>query len=151
MQKELAISPLEESFTMGFTDMDELLDFIEFRMVELGDLIDTEVKHRFTKGLYTREFFGPAQSLVTSLKHKTEHQFIVSKGACAVFTEGRGWEIIEAPFHGLTVPGTRRLLYFFTDTVWTTMHVTDKTNVSEIESDIIDKRDNMFIKKALES
>lgn len=139
------MSPLEKSFGMGFTDVDELLDFLEFKMVELGDLIDCEVKHRFSPGLYTREAHAPTGALLTSMTHKTDHQYIVSTGACLVFIEGEGWKLIEAPFHGLTKAGTRRLIYVIDSITWTSFHPTDKTTVEEVQEDIIVKRTNKML------
>lgn len=95
------------------------------------------VTHRFTPGLYVREIFMPAGSIITSKVHLTEHPFTVSQGHCWVFTEGGNWQEIRAPYTGITRPGTRRLLFMVRDTVWSTYHVTDKTDVAEIEEEII--------------
>lgn len=99
--------------------------------------VSCPVEHRFTPGLYSRQIFMPAGSLITSKIHRTEHQFIVSRGRCRVWNDGQ-WIDIEAPYHGITRPGTRRLLVIVEDTVWTTFHVTGKTDVDEIEAEIIE-------------
>jgi len=98
---------------------------------------DCPLRHFHTPGLYCREIFMPAGSIVTSKIHMTEHQFIVSKGRCSVWIEGEGWREFKSPAHGITMPGTRRLLVVHEDTIWTTMHPTSKQTVEEIEADII--------------
>lgn len=149
MDNQLQISPLEQSFKKGFTSIDELLDFIEVKMVTLGT-VDREARERMSPGLYTREYRGKAGDIATSLIHKTEHQFIVSQGSCAVFIDGQGWNLIEAPFHGITKPGTRRLLYFFEDTIWTTMHpVPVDMDIDDVRSIIIEERENSLLNKKL--
>lgn len=146
MSNELKISPLEESFSKGFKNMDDLLDFIEVKMIELGDTVDREARERITPNLYSREFRAFQGDLITSLKHKTEHQFIISQGACAVFTDGQGWQFMEAPFHGHTMPGTRRLLYIFEDIIWTTFHpIPDNTDIEDVRSLLIEERTNKFL------
>lgn len=94
--------------------------------------VEMPVTHRFTPGMYIREIFIPAGTLLTSAIHKTEHPFVISKGRIAVISENEGRVIYEAPFTGITQPGTRRVLHAETDTIWTTFHATDETDVSKI-------------------
>lgn len=95
------------------------------------------VRERLVGGQYLRECTMPAGILVVSKMHKCEHPFFVTKGKVSVFTEGQGWELIEAPFTGITKPGTKRILYTHEDTVWTTVHRTDKGSIEEVVDDII--------------
>jgi hypothetical protein len=124
------------------------IDMLERQIVTNYELIDCPVKHIFTKGLYTREIFMPAGSLITSKIHKTEHPYIVSKGKVTVFTEEDGEVLIEAPFTGITKPGTRRALYVHEDTIWTTFHVMKRgeKTVDDIEKRIIEPHDNKLLK-----
>jgi len=103
--------------------------------------LDCPVTHRFTPGLYIREIFMPAstppvETVVTSRIHLTEHPFIVSKGRLKVWHEESGWQLIQAPFTGITKAGTRRILIIVEDTVWTTFHVTNETDPDTILSQI---------------
>lgn len=98
---------------------------------------EAPVKHIFTQGLYTRTIFMPAGTAIRSKIHKTEHQFIVSQGACFVSENGGDRVLLVAPYHGITKPGTWRTLFIIMDCVWTTMHPTDKTTVEEVEKDIM--------------
>ena len=49
---------------------------------------------------------------------------------------------IQAPHHGITKPGTKRVLYIHEETVWITVHATDKTDLQEIEDELIAKNFN---------
>ena len=54
---------------------DEKIDELEAVMLENFPIIDCPLVHRFTEGLYVREIFMPAGSLITSKIHKTQHQY----------------------------------------------------------------------------
>ena len=101
--------------------------------------VDCPLVHRFTPGLYTREIFMPAGTLIVSKIHKTEHQFIIVKGKVSVFIEGEGDGVktFTAPHVGITKAGTRRVLLIHDDCAWLTAHATDKTTPEEVEADII--------------
>lgn len=95
-----------------------------------------EVEHCFTPGLYTREIVMFPGKLYQSRIHKTKHQYIISDGSCLVSTNGGPWEMFHKHFHGITEPGTWRLIFPLLPTRWTTMHATDKTTPEEVEADI---------------
>ena len=48
---------------------------------------------------------------------------------------------IKAGYIGITMPGTRRILYIYEDTEWTTFHATDKATLEDVEADIIEPHD----------
>lgn len=112
-------------------------------------LIDCPLKHTFTPGLYSREIFMPAGILVTSEIHKTQHQFVISQGVVTVALMENGKviseETHEAPYQGVTKPGTKRLLYIHEDCIWTTFHSTLLTTVDDIYNDIIEKHENPLL------
>lgn len=116
------------------------LDELEVEMMK-HPAPERPLVHRFTPGLYIRELSTPAGTLSVSKIHKTEHPFTISKGRVAIRIDGGEWIIVAAPYTGITKPGTRRVSYFLEDTVWTTYHVTDLTDVDAIEAEIIEKHD----------
>lgn len=86
-----------------------------------------ELTERGTPGLYSRELFMPKGMLCTSRVHKVEHQFIVSEGCATVYnTLTDETDLVTAPHHGITLPGTRRVLYIHEDCRWTTFHKTNR-------------------------
>jgi len=119
-----------------YADIIEKSSCVELDRMEallgLGERIECPIVNRFTNGLYTREIFMPAGSLVCSKIHKTQHQFIVSKGMVSVWCKDTGWTTFKAPYHGITEPGARRFLYNHEDTVWTTFHPNPE-NVEDME------------------
>ncbi|HEX2900704.1 MAG TPA: hypothetical protein VHS96_13360 [Bacteroidia bacterium] len=126
---------------MVATDILEPVETSAIRAIdkELSGLppVESPVVCRFTPGLMSREVFMPAGSAYRSKIHNTEHQFIVSQGACFVSEKNGPKFLINAPYHGITKPGTWRTLFIVTDCIWTTFHPTDKTTVEEVEADII--------------
>ncbi len=98
---------------------------------------ETETRHHFADGIYARELFIPAGVCLVGALHKTNHLFTVSQGECVAVThEGR--EEIKAPYMGQTQPGMKRVIYAITDTVLTTFHVTEETDVDKIAEQILE-------------
>ena len=128
----------------------ERLDELEAVMLENFPIINCPLVHRFTEGLYVREIFMPAGSLITSKIHKTQHQFFILKGAVSVWTNEEEEVYLEAPYIGTTEPGTRRLLYIWEDCIWATSHPNpDNETVEQIEERIIEKYDNPLLPEEL--
>jgi hypothetical protein len=129
---------------------DEKIDELESVMADNFEIISCPLNHRFTNGLYVREVFMPAGSLITSKIHKTQHQYFILKGAVSVWID-EGEEIyLEAPYIGVTEPGTRRVLYIWEDCIWATAHPNpENETVEEIEERIIEKHDNPLLSTEL--
>lgn len=96
------------------------------------------LKHTFVDGAYVREIHMPKGMLLTSKIHKIEHPYFIMKGDVSVLTE-EGVRRYKAPYHGITQPGTKRVLYMHEDTVWITVHVTKHKDLKKIEKEIIAK------------
>lgn len=132
---------------------DKRMDELEAAMVANLPAVDCPVRHIFSKGMYMREIFMPAGSLITSKIHKTEHPYTISKGKVAVCIDSGEWVEHEAPYTGITRPGTRRLLYIIEDCTWTCYHRYNGIKGSENELDevgqqkIVDKIEKRIIEK----
>ena len=98
---------------------------------------DIEPVHHFAKGIYARELTIPAGTIITGKVHRTEHLNIVSKGCITVWTE-EGMKTVSAPFTMVSNPGTKRVGYAHEDTVWTTVHGTEKRDLEELERELIE-------------
>lgn len=96
------------------------------------------LKHTFTDGCYVREVFAPADQLLITKIHKIEHPFFLMQGEVSILTE-KGVERLKAPHHGITRPGTKRVMYTHSDMVFITVHATDKKTVEEVEDEVIAK------------
>ena len=98
---------------------------------------DIEVFHQFTPGLYSRTIIIPAGVCLVGALHKTEHQFVVSAGRCiCVIHNDR--EEMTAPHFGVTYPGTKRVIYAMEETVFTTFHPTNETDLKVIEAMLLE-------------
>ncbi len=95
------------------------------------------VKHHFAPGSYGREMALPAGLVVVGKIHKHAHINVISKGRVQVFTEQEGVLELAAPCTFVSSPGTKRVVHVLEETVWTTVHVTDKTDLAEIEREVI--------------
>ena len=123
----------------------EFRDFVralEQRMIEtpgsvIGDSDLCPLTHRFADQTYIREIFIPAGTLIVGKIHRHSHLNFISKGRVLVRTESGGVEELVAPLTIISPAGTKRIAYALEDTTWTTVHVTDKTDMVEIEKEII--------------
>jgi hypothetical protein len=137
-----ALSPSGANTSVELAKNNALLNQLERELVDRFPAVQCPVQHRFTPGMYSREIFMPAGSLITSKIHRTEHQFVVLSGRCRVYN-AENEEVAEftAGHVGITKPGTRRVLVILEDTRWVTFHPTNKTDLAEIESDLIEPHD----------
>jgi hypothetical protein len=100
---------------------------------------DCPLKHSFAPGMYAREILLPPDTLIVGKIHKHAHLNIVTRGLCTVVTEF-GRVTIDArngPVTFTSDAGTKRALYVHEETIWTTIHQTNSTDLAEIERDII--------------
>lgn len=98
--------------------------------------VEMQVRHYFADGMYAREIFIPKGTVLTGKIHRTQHLNVVSQGKIRVWTEG-GMKTIEAPFTMVSQPGTKRVGYALEDTVWTTFHATNETDLVKLEEQLI--------------
>lgn len=105
---------------------------------------DIPVKHYFSKGVYAREITIPKDTILTGKIHKEWNLNILSKGDISVLTE-EGVKRVQAPFAIVSPPGTKRIAYAHEETVWTTVHGTDETDLEEIERIFIAQDDQEYL------
>lgn len=100
---------------------------------------DCPLKHTFAPGMYAREILLPADTFIVGKIHKHAHLNIVTKGRCIVVTEFGTFEVdaTRGPITFTSDAGTKRALYVQEETIWTTIHLTNSTDLAEIEREII--------------
>jgi len=98
--------------------------------------IALRTRHYFSDGVYAREIFIPKGILLTGKVHKYAQLNIVSQGDISVLLED-GLKRVAAPFTVVSPPGTKRIAYAHADTVWTTIHRTDDTDLEVIEKHFV--------------
>ena len=99
--------------------------------------VELPVKHYHAAGLYARELLIPAGVVLTGKVHKAEHFSMLMQGEIFVWTE-QGMQRLKAPHILHCLPGTKRVGYAITDTRWVTVHATDKTDVAELEAELVE-------------
>lgn len=127
-------------------DRDQLFDQMESVMAEM-EQVECKVVNRFTDGMYIRECHIPAGTILTSMTHKTEHPFVISKGSIMVTSDNEGSIVYEAPYTGITKPHTRRALHALSDVIWTTFHATKETDLDKICAELLEDKDTKHIEE----
>lgn len=98
--------------------------------------IETPVEHHFSPGAYVREIHMPKGMLIVGKVHKTQHLNIVQKGRCTVWTPLRRFQV-QGPCTFESFAGEQKIVYMHEDTIWSTVHVTDETDLELIEEKCI--------------
>lgn len=101
-------------------------------------LPDCTLRHHFAPGCYAREMTIPKGILIIGKIHKHSHLNIISKGKVAVMTEF-GPMKMEGPCTFVSEIGTKRAVLALEETIWTTIHVTEETDLEKIEEYVIAK------------
>lgn len=138
----------EDKDVQGFSDnrMIEPDDSFREKIIDLQDemlkqeqaLDSFPVTHHFAPGLYAREMLLPKNHAIIGKIHKHAHLNIISKGHVVVITE-EGQKELTGPCTFTSYAGTKRAVYIKEETIWTTIHVTDETDLEKIENEIIAK------------
>jgi hypothetical protein len=101
---------------------------------------EPETKHYFSEGMYCREVTQPEGSVVIGKEHLKPHFFLLTKGEMTIVGEGYR-KRVKAPYTFVSNPGDKRALYAHVDSVYVTIHKTDKTDLDEIEKELIREDD----------
>lgn len=97
---------------------------------------DCPVTHRFADGCYLREILMPKGTVIVGKIHATEHFNVILTGEVTVATAE--WvKRFKAPHTFISGAGVQKVVYIHEDCQWQTLHVTDKTDLDEIEKDVI--------------
>ena len=94
-------------------------------------------EHQFSPGMYMRKLFRPAGTLIVGKVHKQPHFFLCAKGEIIAWTES-GMKRLQAGDVIESKPGTKRVTLAVTDAIGITIHRTDKTDLDEIEAELIE-------------
>ena len=115
----------------------EIVSPMRQRVERLESIIETmpqaecKIVNYFVPGLYAREMTIPKGVVLTGAIHKTEHLSVISKGTIE-FTTDEGVLVVSAPYTFVSKPGAKRAGHAIEETVWTTFHVTDETDLEKL-------------------
>lgn len=132
---------MNEPVVTGAEMREKLLRLQEIMLaMPKGERVECPVRHHFGPGVYGREIFLRAGTRIMGKIHKHAHINNISMGRVVVATEF-GTEKFQAPYQFISQPGTKRVVWALTDTIWTTYHPnpTDTQDLDEIEAYVIAK------------
>lgn len=114
----------------------EAVNRLQSEMVQMPQ-VELKTDHYFSGGMYCRKVFRPAGTVIVGKVHKADHIFLCAMGEIMVSTENGmkklcAGDIIESK------SGTKRVTLALTDAIGITIHKTDKTDLDEIEAELIE-------------
>jgi hypothetical protein len=114
----------------------EQIEKLQSEMVKMPQ-VELETEHYFSGGMYCRKLIRPAGTLIVGKVHKQAHFFMCAKGEIVAWSENGmkklcAGDIIESK------PGTKRVTLALSDAIGVTFHKTDKTDLDEIEAELIE-------------
>ncbi len=130
---------------MGAVD-NSMLDYVNRLEAEVSKLPQAAcpVWHHFAPGLYARQMFIPAGTVLTGAVHKTEHLCIVS-GDIDVTTDDGVRRITAQQLVIKSAPGAKRAGFTHADTFWTTVHATDETDLDMLVVELTESTNQQLL------
>ena len=117
----------------------EQIDKLQAEMVKMPQA-ELQTEHFFSPGMYCRRVYRSAGTLIVGKVHKEPHFFMCAKGEIIAWTEV-GMRKLQAGDVVESKPGTKRVTLAVTDAIGVTVHRTDKTDLNEIEAELIEPDD----------
>lgn len=117
----------------------EQIDRLQTEMAKMPQA-ELVTEHYFRPGMYCRKLIRPAGTLIVGKVHKEPHFFLCAKGEIIAWTEN-GMKKLQAGDIIESEPGTKRVTLATMDSIGITVHKTDKTDLDEIEAELIEPDD----------
>jgi len=114
----------------------EQIDKLQFEMAKMPQ-VELETEHYFSGGMYCRKLIRPAGTLIVGKVHLKDHFFMCAKGEIIAWSE-KGMKTLKAGDIIESKQGTKRVTYAVTDAIGITFHKTDKTDLDDIEAELIE-------------
>ena len=127
----------------------DILDF-QNEVAKLPQFEGMIKKDYFANGMYCREVWRPAGVVIAGKIHIHEHFFMVTKGKINVWSENGEMKTFCAGDIMVSKPNAKRITYSLEDSTVVTIHRTDKTDLDEIEKEIIEEEKcSLFILQSI--
>ena len=114
----------------------EEIQRLQNEMVKLPQ-IEVDTEHYFNGGMYCRKMFWRAGTLIVGKIHKSDHFFMCTSGEIIAWSE-KGMITLKAGDVIESKAGTKRVTLAVKDSIGVTVHKTDKTDLDEIEAELIE-------------
>ena len=118
----------------------EQIDRLQSEMVKMPQ-VELATEHFFSPGMYCRKVTRPAGTLIVGKVHKAPHFFVCVKGEILAWSE-TGMRRMQAGDVIESQAGTKRVTLAVVDSIGMTIHKTDKTDLDEIEAELIEPDEN---------
>ena len=99
--------------------------------------IELQTEHYFSQGMYCRKLTRPAGTLIVGKVHKKDHFFMCAMGEIIAWTENGMKKLLPGDIIE-SKSGTKRVTFAVSDAIGITIHRTDKTDLDEIEIELIE-------------
>jgi hypothetical protein len=117
----------------------EQIDRLQAEMVNMPQ-VELQTEHFFVPGMYCRKLTRPAGTLIVGKVHKQPHFFLCAKGEIIAWSE-KGMRKLKEGDVIESQPGTKRVTLAVVDSIGITIHKTDKTDLDDIEAELIEPDD----------
>jgi len=117
----------------------EQIEALESEMKKMPQA-EMVTENYFSDGMYCRKLIRPAGTLIVGKVHKKDHFFMCVKGEIIAWSE-KGMIKLNAGDIIQSKSGTKRVTLALTDAIGLTVHRTDKTDLNEIEAELIEEDD----------
>lgn len=115
----------------------EQLRALEGAMLAHLPPVEAPVTHHFAHGIYGREMFIPAGTMLTGKIHRYSTLNLLIQGEITVTTP-EGVKRIAAPAVFVSPPGCKKVGFAHTDVRWVNVHPTRLTDLAAIEQKFIE-------------
>jgi hypothetical protein len=115
----------------------EQIDRLQDEVLKLPQVENVVTDHFFSGGMYCRRVWRPANTLVIGKVHKFDHFFMCVMGEIIAWSE-TGMRVLKPGDVIESKAGTKRVTYAMADSIGMTVHKTDKTDIEEIEDELVE-------------
>ena len=121
----------------------EGIKVLQREMLQL-EQVEVPVRHYYANGFYAREMQVLAGVTLVGKIHKSEHLCIIQKGKVKIVSEEFN-DTVTGPFTYVSQPGAKRAMHVLEDLVFTTVHMTDETDLDVLEDLLIESEPELQI------
>lgn len=107
--------------------------------------VEMPVTNHFSHGVYARELFIPAGTIITGKIHLHENLNVLLSGEISVLTHDGSVKRLSAGYVEVAPPGMKRVAFAHTDTRWLTVHGTHERDVDKIEQEFVVRTEQEFL------
>lgn len=137
MKNELLTLDFDKASVLSKEELKQFIGELE-DLLKQGEQMEIPIEHFYSFGVYAREMKVKAGTLLVGEIHKFQNLNILSQGEVSVASID-GIKRVKAPHTFVSQPGAKRVIYAYTDVVWTTILGSDEKDPDLIKEKFIAK------------